>query len=200
MSTNSTTPPLDPLLIPDSLVDQKQTDKAVSVVREVASISKSATKKPGRGRKSEVTLEDAFTYKQDALRITTTSGRSDGNMMPQSKIRGIYEYPRGSGKFWIQYFVNGRRHRESIGPRALAIAVREKRMTELREDRFFPELRRRRVSFDRLCDDFVSHCPNHWSGGMLQTVRAWFAHMPASSVTPRSISEQLNKLVGTGRT
>jgi hypothetical protein len=36
--------------------------------------------------------------------------------MPQSKIRGIFEYPKGSGKFRVQYF-------ELIGPEKLAVAM-----------------------------------------------------------------------------
>jgi site-specific recombinase XerD len=119
--------------------------------------------------------------------------------MTSLRHRGVYEYPKASGKFWIQYFELGRRHRELIGPEKLAIAVREKRMTEIRENRFFPELRRRTISFDQLCDDFEKHFPNHWSGGMLQIVRAWFAHRHASSINPQAISEKLNKLVADGR-
>jgi hypothetical protein len=67
MSTHSTTPPLDPILIPDSPTDQKQkSEKAVTVVPPVATISKSATKKPRHSRtpKPGLTLETAFTCEQ----------------------------------------------------------------------------------------------------------------------------------------
>lgn len=114
------------------------------------------------------------------------------------KSRGVYEYPRGSGKFWIQYFEMGRRHRELIGPEKLAIAVREKRMTEIRENRYFPELRRRKVLFSQLCDDFEQHRPEHWSGGMLANVRAWFGSRPAALITPQQISQKLNEMVESG--
>src|SRR5579863_6660920 len=70
------------------------------------------------------------------------------------KVRGVYEYPKGSGVYWIQYFDRGRRHRERIGSRALAIAVREKRRTESREGKYFPNLRRRAVLFDDLLNDY----------------------------------------------
>ena len=70
------------------------------------------------------------------------------------KVRGVYEYPKDSGVYWIQYFDRGRRHRERIGARVLAIAVREKRRTEIREGRYFPNLRRRAVLFDDLLDDY----------------------------------------------
>jgi integrase len=70
------------------------------------------------------------------------------------KLRGVYEHPAGSGVWWIQYFEHGRRHREKIGPRALAIAVREKRRTEIREGRYFPNLRRRTVLLDDLVAEY----------------------------------------------
>ncbi len=41
------------------------------------------------------------------------------------KVRGVYEYPKGSGVWWIHYYDHGRRHRERVGPRKLAIAVRD---------------------------------------------------------------------------
>jgi integrase len=72
----------------------------------------------------------------------------------RSKVRGVYEQPPGSGVWWIQYFEHGRRHREKIGPRALAIAVREKRRTEIREGRYFPNLRRRAVLFEDLLAEY----------------------------------------------
>lgn len=114
------------------------------------------------------------------------------------RARGVYEYPRSSGKFWIQYFDQGRRHRELIGTEKLAIAVREKRMTEIRENRFFPELRRRKILFSQLCDDFEQHKPEHWSGGMFTRVRNWFAPLPAASITPHQIDQKLNEMIKAG--
>lgn len=52
------------------------------------------------------------------------------------KVRGVYEHPRGSGVWWIQYFENGRRHREKVGRRSWAIARYQARKTEVREGRF----------------------------------------------------------------
>ncbi|MFI5351351.1 MAG: tyrosine-type recombinase/integrase [Candidatus Binatales bacterium] len=69
-------------------------------------------------------------------------------------VRGVYEYPKGSGVWWIHYYDHGRRHRERIGPRKLAIAVREKRRTEIREGRYFPPTRRRAALFDDLLENY----------------------------------------------
>src|SRR5208282_948005 len=68
--------------------------------------------------------------------------------------RGVYEHPKGSGFWWIHYYDHGRRHRERIGARALAIAVREKRRTEIREGRYFPAARRRAALFDDLLREY----------------------------------------------
>jgi|SRR5208282_1137149 len=70
------------------------------------------------------------------------------------KARGVYEHPKGSGFWWIHYYDHGRRHRERIGARALAIAVREKRRTEIREGRYFPAARRRAALFDDLLREY----------------------------------------------
>jgi len=62
------------------------------------------------------------------------------------KDRGIFERPKDSGIWWVRYADNfGRIHREKVGPKGLAKTVYQKRKTEVREGKFFPEkLRRRR--------------------------------------------------------
>ena len=70
------------------------------------------------------------------------------------KVRGVYEHPKGSDVWWIQYFDQRRRHRERIGRRTLAIAVREKRRTEIREGRYFPTANGRAALFDDLLTDY----------------------------------------------
>ena len=42
------------------------------------------------------------------------------------KDRGLFEHPVGSGVWWVCYFdAFGRRHRERVGPKGLAQALRE---------------------------------------------------------------------------
>jgi hypothetical protein len=63
----------------------------------------------------------------------------------ERRVRGLFERPKGSGVWWVCYFdANGRRHRERVGPKALAKKVYQKRKTEIAERRFFPEQFRRR--------------------------------------------------------
>ncbi len=84
----------------------------------------------------------------------TTKTTTAGNARRQ---RGTYEHPRGSGMFWICYFdENGRRHREKVGPYALAVKVYQKRKTEIAERRFFPErIRQREVLVSMMIDDYL---------------------------------------------
>src|SRR5262245_47405214 len=61
------------------------------------------------------------------------------------KSRGVFERPAGSGVWWVCYFdEHGRRHREKVGPKGLALKVYQKRKNEIQERRFFPERIRRR--------------------------------------------------------
>ena len=73
------------------------------------------------------------------------------------RTRGVYEYPKGSGVWWVCYFdEHGRRHRESVGAKGLAGDVYRKRKTEVKERRFFPErIRRRDVSLVDAIDAYV---------------------------------------------
>jgi integrase len=75
------------------------------------------------------------------------------------KLRGIYEDPPGTGIHWIQYFdQNGKRHREKVGLRSAATAIREQRKTEVRQGRFDPDHvkgKHRNVIVSELIDDFL---------------------------------------------
>lgn len=54
--------------------------------------------------------------------------------------RGVFEKVKGSGVWWVLYYdQNGKRHRERVGPKSLAIEVYRKRKTEVAEAEFFPE-------------------------------------------------------------
>ncbi len=83
---------------------------------------------------------------------------SDGSERRSGKrTRGIFERPNGSGVWWILYYDDaGRRHREKIGPKQLAVDTYRKRKTEIREARFFPErIRRRDVLVENAISDYL---------------------------------------------
>lgn len=75
-----------------------------------------------------------------------------GRKASGKKHRGLYEHPKGSNVWWILYYDQyGKRHREKVGPKGLAIVAYQKRKTEIREGKFLPEKvneRRRAVLFE----------------------------------------------------
>lgn len=61
----------------------------------------------------------------------------------QKKDRGIFEDPKNPGSFGIRYFdQDHKEHKEIVGPITLAREVRAKRLTEVRENRYFPKQKR----------------------------------------------------------
>ena len=84
---------------------------------------------------------------------------TDGNGRRSSRrrTRGVYEHPRDSGVWWVCYFdERGKRHREKVGPKSLALDVYAKRKNAVRERRFFPEdIRRREVPLATVIDDYL---------------------------------------------
>jgi hypothetical protein len=57
------------------------------------------------------------------------------------KYRGVFEHPRKSGIWWIQYFDQfGKRHREKVGMKSMAITVYQQRKTEIGQGKFEPEV------------------------------------------------------------
>src|SRR5713101_5630636 len=72
-----------------------------------------------------------------------------------SRDRGLFEQPSGSGVWWTCYFdAFGRRHREKAGSKGLARRLYEKRKTEIREARYFPPERRKPVTFVEILEDY----------------------------------------------
>lgn len=71
--------------------------------------------------------------------------------------RGIFEQPKGSGVWYVCYFdEKGKRHREKAGPKGLALKLYQKRKTEIRERRFFPDdIRRREIPLADVIDDYL---------------------------------------------
>ena len=79
--------------------------------------------------------------------------------------RGIFERHPGSGLWWVCYFdENGRKHREKVGPKGLALKVYQKRKNEIQERRFFPERIRRK---DSLLSDAIKDYLARVKGGRL---------------------------------
>jgi hypothetical protein len=68
--------------------------------------------------------------------------------------------------WWVLYFdEKGRKHREKVGSKSLAIKVYQKRKNEIAERRFFPErIRRRDVLIAKMVDDYLSRVKGKLAG------------------------------------
>jgi integrase len=115
-----------------------------------------------------------------------------------TKVRGVYEHPKGSRIWWCQYFVHGKRHRERAGNRSDAIKLYSKRKTEALQGDKFPELRRRRVTFGELIDDAIAFARVHNKSpqdivGKGELVRPRLGALQAEAVTPDAISAWISQ-------
>jgi integrase len=78
--------------------------------------------------------------------------------MKQNAVRGIFERPRDSGIWWISYFdAAGKRHREKVGRRSVALDAYYQRKREIREGKFVPPGRRSRMLFRSLMERALAH-------------------------------------------
>jgi integrase len=75
--------------------------------------------------------------------------------------RGIFERPKGSGIWWINYYHDGRQHREKIGRKSMAVAMYQKRKTQIREGRFFPPRHTQPIAFSEIIDDMLEYSRQH---------------------------------------
>jgi site-specific recombinase XerD len=82
-----------------------------------------------------------------------------GRKTNSKKHRGVYEHPAASNVWWILYYDQfGKRHREKVGPKGLAIIAYQKRKTEIREGKFLPEKvneRRLAVLFEDMLTSYL---------------------------------------------
>ncbi len=125
------------------------------------------------------------------------------------KQRGIFEKLPGSGVWWIRYADQfGRIHREKIGTKSLAIAAYQKRKTEVREGRFFPEsFKKRDVGFVEIARDALEYSRARNAVGSYKTDRwrmgtllRWFRGRKAEDITAQEIERRLAELADEGRT
>lgn len=117
------------------------------------------------------------------------------------EIRGVYEHPRNSNVWWIQYFANGRRHREKVGKKSWAIKAREARKAAILMDKFFPtrgsatveELVR--LTFDdyRINKRKLEPIESCW-----KRLEPFFAKRPSGAVTTQELRDYLSSQSSAG--
>jgi site-specific recombinase XerD len=115
------------------------------------------------------------------------------------KIRGVFEKVAGSGIWWIQYFANGRRHREKAGSKQNAKDLLTKRRNAVLTGEKLPEkLRARAVSFQQIADAALEYSRAQKSSHQHDTYRMAplvekFGDRQADSILPEEFEEWLEE-------
>ncbi|MCU1273780.1 MAG: integrase family protein [Bryobacterales bacterium] len=128
-------------------------------------------------------------------------------MNENSKVRGVYEHPKDSDIWYICYFDGeGKRHRQKIGRRALAIKVYQQRKTEIWEGRFIPKMPGAEATFQQISEERMAAKKPHLAPRSYRADKlrlGWLTKeigaLPVRAVTPQRIEETLRKLGDKGR-
>jgi site-specific recombinase XerD len=114
-------------------------------------------------------------------------------------IKGVFERPDGSGIWWINYYIEGKRFREKVGRRSDAVTLYQRRKTDARMGVKMPEVRARRaVLFEEIAADALVYSKEHKASypGDRSTVGKLlpvFGKVPLDNITPQTIKAYLDK-------
>lgn len=111
-------------------------------------------------------------------------------------VRGVFENPVGSGVWWINFYAQGKRHREKVGRRSDAIALYQKRKTEIRAGVKMPETMRakRAILCEEIAKDALKYSETH-KRTYRQDKSYWaslekaFGKMKVEDITPGVIND-----------
>ena len=116
-----------------------------------------------------------------------------------TKARGLFERPPGSGIWWINYYVNGKQHREKVGRKSDALALYQNRKSDARRGVKLPELQPQKVTtFGELASGAVAYAKVHlktWADydWKERALREIFAFRQAAEITPQEIDRFLSE-------
>jgi integrase len=129
--------------------------------------------------------------------VSSDSHHEDA-MKEEKKVRGIFEFPGGSGVWWVNVYIAGKRHRKKIGRKSDAAAYYQKAKADARRGILLPELRPKAapITFGDLAAAAVEHAKTHlkswpdydWKE---RALREPFGLRPAAEVTPQEIDQWL---------
>lgn len=119
--------------------------------------------------------------------------------------RGIYERPKGSGIWWILYYVDGQRHREKVGRKSDATKLYQSRKADALAGRKLPELRSTRaLTLSDLIGDVLEFVSDHKDKrnyvSKAKIVRAALGSRPAADITPQELERWLRTRCKTSAT
>lgn len=109
-----------------------------------------------------------------------------------AKVRGVFERPKDSGIWWVQYFVDGKRHRETAGRKSDAIKLYQKRKADTHAGIKLPTLRGSRGTLlSELVDDALNFAAEHKSIRSYRSragiVKNDIGQKAAESITPQEM-------------
>ena len=124
---------------------------------------------------------------------------ANGTVKKPKAIKGIFERPDGSGIWWINYYIEGKRYREKVGRRSDAITLYQRRKTDARMGIKMPEVRAHRAMlFEEIAADALVYsqerkasypCERSTVGKLLPV----FGKVPLDNITPQTIKAYLDK-------
>ena len=120
-------------------------------------------------------------------------------MKEEKKVRGIFEFPGGSGVWWVNVYIAGKRHRKKIGRKSDAAAYYQKAKADARRDILLPELRPKAapITFGDLAEAAVEHAKTHLRAGRTMTGKR--EHFGSHSVYGELQKSLLKKLASGSR-
>ena len=113
-------------------------------------------------------------------------------------VRGIFERPKGSGLWWINFYQDGKQHREKVGARSAAIDLYRIRKADARRGIKLPDLRNGKVTLSALIDGALEFARTHNKSVRdyeckARILREAMGTRIASEITPQDIDRWLSK-------
>ena len=111
--------------------------------------------------------------------------------------RGIFERPKGSGIWWINFYQDGKQHREKAGSRSAAIDLYRVRKADARRGIKLPDLRNGKVTLSALIDGALEFARVHNKSVKgyeckAKIVRAALGSRPAEEITPEELDRWIS--------
>ena len=112
-------------------------------------------------------------------------------------VRGVFERPKGSGLWWINFYQDGKQHREKAGSRSAAIDLYRIRKADARRGVKLPDLRNGKVTLSALIDGALEFARTHNKSARdyeckARILREAMGTRIASEITPQDIDRWLS--------
>ena len=114
----------------------------------------------------------------------------------EKQHRGVFEKEPGSAIWWIRYFASGQKKREKVGRKSDAIALYQRRKSEIRAGAKLPDNLRHKgetlgVVIDRAILWYTSHRPRslRTASTHLNLIKTDLGHLVAADLTPDVVDQ-----------